>query len=90
MIDQHHSRQARKAMPANYYRLSAADTLRASDLIWNWCDAEWLPADSPKWLFDSFSIPMEEMIAIRKASMEFGEVKKVYTVRKEDGQRRLF
>ena len=43
-------REAFKAVPVGYFRLTKFDTLKPSDLVWSWTSKEWLRADSELWL----------------------------------------
>lgn len=70
LINDHH-RRAKSAIPKDYYPLPWREPIRDSDLVWNWCNSEWLRADSPEWNFPTSSIPREEIICvIRKTETE--------------------
>lgn len=67
MIDEYYRRQAKRAIPQNYYILPIGEQIRADDLVWNWCNQEWLRADSEKWKVSPL-IDSEDLIcAVRKA-----------------------
>jgi hypothetical protein len=85
-------RQAKKAMPKGYYILPNSEPIRGTDLVWNWCNNEWLQADSELWKFNIFIVPRDEIICvIRKAEFEnFGVTRtRNYSIKRED-QARLF
>lgn len=80
MIDQYHRRKAKKAIPPGYYILPDGESLLASDLVWNWCDQEFLRADSQKWLRSPLVDNTDLICAIRRA--EWSDFERSVSVQK--------
>ena len=63
-------REAIANIPCGFYVLPSDEPLLNSDLVWDWTSKKFLRADSPLWLFDTFSIPPEEIVcAVRRAEL---------------------
>lgn len=78
-------REAIKNIPYGYYVLPSDEPLLDSDLVWDWTSDKFLRADSPLWLFDTFTIPPEEIVcAVRRAGLTGFETakKRTFTLRK--------
>jgi hypothetical protein len=78
-------RDAIKHIPNGYYLLPADENLIASDLVWNWTANKFMRADSPEWMFDTFSIPRSEIICAVRRPHLFGfenAERKTFTLRR--------
>jgi len=63
-------REAIENIPDGYFVLPSGEKLHPFDLVWSWTSSKFLRADSPEWMFDTFSVPAEEIIcAVRRPGL---------------------
>lgn len=84
--------KAKSQIPKGYYVLPQSEPIRDTDLVWDFSNNKFYPADSEHWLFPTDSIDREEIICvIRQGKLEnFEPVKQRTFVIKKEVQGSLF